>query len=46
MVGALLDLFAEPGPEAFVRNAKIILQVFAGVDVVSSTFVFAECIRL
>lgn len=33
MVGALLDLFAEPGPEAFVRNAKIILQVFAGVDV-------------
>ncbi|OQR76861.1 putative E3 ubiquitin-protein ligase TRIP12-like [Tropilaelaps mercedesae] len=33
MVAALLDLFAEPGSEAFVGNAKIILQVFAGVDV-------------
>lgn len=36
MVAALLDLFAEPGSEAFVHNAKIILQVFAGVDVVST----------
>lgn len=36
MVAALLDLFSEPGSETFVHNAKIILQVFAGVDVVST----------